>query len=84
MTYGEDTMAGSKIAARGQAWEVYRHQQLTKALSFTMSYLYIDYDYTGSNGFFGDFGNPSSTSSAQAANAVSEAQDVKAYMRYKF
>ncbi|QKJ21568.1 DUF3373 family protein [Poseidonibacter lekithochrous] len=84
MTYGEDTMAGSKIAARGQAWEVYRHQQLTKALSFTMSYLYIDYDYTGSNGFFGDFGNPSSTSSAQATNAVSEAQDVKAYMRYKF
>ena len=84
MTYGEDTMAGSKIAARGQAWEVYRHQQLTKALSFTMSYLYIDYDYTGSNGFFGDFGNPSSTSSAKAANAVSEAQDVKAYMRYKF
>jgi len=84
MTYGEDTMAGSKIAARGTAWEIYRHQQLTKALSFGLSYLYIDYDYTGSNGFFGDFGNPIDTNSANAANAVKSAQDIKAYMRYKF
>ena len=84
MTYGEDTMAGSKIAARGTAWEIYRHQQLTKALSFGMSYLYIDYDYTGSNGFFGDFGNPIDTNSTAASNAVKSAQDIKAYMRYKF
>jgi hypothetical protein len=39
MTYGEDTYAGSKIATRGQAWEVYRNQKLTDALSFGVSYV---------------------------------------------
>ncbi len=29
MTYGEDTFAGSKIATRGDAWEVYRNQKIT-------------------------------------------------------
>ena len=80
MTYAEDTMAGSKIAARGQAWEIYRNQQLTKALSFGLSYLYIDYDYTGSNGFFGDLGKPEKI----GANDVQSAQDISAYMKYKF
>ena len=78
MTYGEDTYAGSKIATRGQAWEVYRNQQLTKALSWGLSYVYMDYDYAGSNSFFGADGNPDAT-----LNVVS-AQDVRAYMRYKF
>lgn len=78
MTYGEDTYAGSKIATRGQAWEVYRNQQLTKALSWGLSYVYMDYDYAGSNSFFGADGNPEAT-----LNVVS-AQDVRAYMRYKF
>lgn len=86
MTYGEDTMAGSKIAARGTAWEVYRHQKLTKALSFGLSYTYIDYDYTGSNAFFGVEGTPNKIGSTQAnaQNAVESAQDIKAYMRYRF
>uniref|UniRef100_UPI0040484895 DUF3373 family protein n=1 Tax=Aliarcobacter sp. TaxID=2321116 RepID=UPI0040484895 len=78
MTYGEDTYAGSKIATRGQAWEVYRTQKLTDALSFGVSYVYMEYDYAGSNSFFGADGNPNTT-----LNIVS-AQDVKAYMRYKF
>ncbi len=80
MTYAEDTMAGSKIAARGTAWEVYRHQKLTDALSFTLRYTNIDYDYTGSNGFFGDFGAPSTPS----GEAVTEAQNITANMRYRF
>lgn len=86
MTYGEDTYAGSKIAARGQAFEVYRTQKLTEALSFGVSYVYIDYDYTGSNSFFGADGEPMSMSDAQAngQNPVKEAQDIRAYMRYKF
>ncbi|MFY4806074.1 DUF3373 family protein [Aliarcobacter butzleri] len=86
MTYGEDTYAGSKIAARGQAFEVYRTQKLTEALSFGISYVYIDYDYTGSNSFFGADGEPMSMSDAQAngQNPVKEAQDIRAYMRYKF
>lgn len=80
MTYGEDTMAGSKISARGQAWEIYRHQDLTDALSFTLRYTLIDYDYTGSNGFFGDFGAPRSI----GANDVAEAQNITANIRYRF
>jgi hypothetical protein len=78
MTYAEDNFAGSKIATRGQAWEVYRNQQLTKALSFGLSYVYMDYDYAGSNSFFGEDGNPNATLD------VVSAQDVRAYMRYKF
>ncbi len=86
MTYGEDTYAGSKIATRGQAWELYRNQQLTKALSFGLSYVYMDYDYTGSNSFFGAEGTPYAIGGTQAntMNAVESAQDVRAYMRYKF
>ncbi|MFY9075266.1 hypothetical protein CRU99_10165 [Malaciobacter mytili] len=82
MTYGEDTMAGSKIAARGTAWEVYRHQKLTDALSFTLRYTQIKYDYTGSNGFFGDFGTPVKIS--DSPNAVEEAKNFSANIRYRF
>jgi Tfp pilus assembly protein PilE len=83
MTYGEDTYAGSKIATRGQAWEVYRTQKLTNALSFGVSYVLMQYDYTGSNSFFGADGTPVAISDA-GGSAVKEAQDVRAYMRYKF
>ena len=86
MTYGEDTYAGSKIATRGQAWEVYRTQKLTNALSFGLSYVLMQYDYTGSNSFFGADGTPMTMAETQSAgqNPVKEAQDVRAYMRYKF
>ena len=83
MTYGEDTYAGSKIATRGQAWEVYRNQNLTKALSFGVSYVYMDYKYTGSNSFFGVEGKPVLISEA-GDKAVESAQDIRAYMRHKF
>jgi len=53
-TYAEDTMIGSKLAARGDAWEAYFTYQLTDALSAQIRYTKIDYDYTGSNGFFGN------------------------------
>jgi len=54
-TYAEDTMIGSKIAARGDAVEAYFTYQLTDALSAQIRYTKIDYDYTGSNGFFGNY-----------------------------
>lgn len=54
-TYAEDTMIGSKLAARGDAWEAYFTYQLTDALSAQIRYTKIDYDYTGSNGFFGSY-----------------------------
>jgi len=81
-TYGEDTMAGSKVAARGTAWEVYRNQKLTKALSWTLRYTKIDYDYTGSNGFFGYYGAPVDIDSSPTA--VKEAQNITANIRYRF
>jgi hypothetical protein len=54
-TYGEDTMIGSKLATRGDAFEAYFTYQLTDALSAQIRYTKIDYDYTGSNGFFGNY-----------------------------
>jgi len=57
-TYAEDTMIGSKLAARGDAFEVYYTYQLTKALSAQFRYTAINYDYTGSNAFFGADGAP--------------------------
>ncbi len=82
MTYGEDTMAGSKIAARGTAWEVYRNQKLTDALSFSLRYTHIKYDYTGSNGFFGDYGTPVDIN--KSPTSVEEAQNITANIRYRF
>jgi chaperonin cofactor prefoldin len=94
ITYGEDTLIGSKLAARGNAYEVYFTEPLVKnILSFQLRYTYIDYDYAGSNGFFG--GQPSSTSGSgtpyaisntmsNAGSYVDKAQDIRAYIRYKF
>jgi len=84
MTYGEDTAVGSKIAARGTAWEAYYNKSLTKALSSSVRFTQIDYDYTGSNGFFGDLGAPNDSNSAAGTNAVKKAQNITAYIRYQF
>jgi len=53
-TYGEDTMIGSKLAVRGDAYEAYFTYKINKALSAQMRYTKIDYDYAGSQGFFGN------------------------------
>jgi len=53
-TYAEDTMIGSKLAARGDAWEAYLTWHIDDALSAQVRYTKINYDYTGSQGFFGD------------------------------
>lgn len=90
ITYGEDTMIGSKIAARGDAYELYFTEPLVdNILTFQLRYTYINYDYAGSNGFFGSVtGTPMSMSEAIAAGAgasvVDKSQDIRAYLRYKF
>lgn len=92
VTYGEDTMAGSKIAARGDAFEVYYQKPLTKALFFDVRYTDITYDYTGSNGFFGNDGMPMSWSDVTAyqtnygmtADPVKEATDLRASISYRY
>ncbi len=86
MTYGEDTMIGSKIAARGTAVEAYYTKPLTKALSASIRYTSIKYDYSGSNGFFGSASAPVELSKDMqgASNYVAEATDLRAYLRYRF
>ncbi len=91
ITYGEDTMAGSKIAARGTAWEVYYTKPLMKGLYFNARYTKIDYDYTGSNSFFGEDGTPYTIAEAKAAydnntgaDVVESATDLHISVSYKF
>lgn len=81
ITYAEDTMIGSKIAARGDAYEAYyTHYFLPKIFSAQLRYTYIDYAYNGSNGFFGTLGAPTPISS----NSVDSAQDMRLYFRYRY
>jgi len=70
-TYAEDTMIGSKLAARGDAWEAYFNYDITDALSAQIRYTKIDYDYTGSNGFFGNYSGGSNKISDIKAGAES-------------
>ena len=91
VTYGEDTMTGSKIAARGTAWEVYYNKPITKALEANLRFTQIKYDYTGSNMFFGEDGAPmtmaEAIASAQAGEGsvpVEKAQDIRLAVTYKF
>jgi len=96
VTYGEDTLAGSKLATRGSAYEAYFTEPLIgDVFSFQLRYTYIDYKWSGSNGFFGSStGTPreiskisSNTNPAIAGSAgstVDTAQDIRAYLRYRF
>ena len=87
VTYAEDTMIGSKVAARGTAWEVYYNKPLTKALNLNVRYTAIDYDYTGSNGFFGAEGNPMEISTLPANYKplyVDKANDLRLAVSYRF
>ncbi|MFT7004220.1 MAG: hypothetical protein ACJAWW_001577 [Sulfurimonas sp.] len=86
ITYGEDTNIGSKIAARGDAFEAYMTEYLVEdILSLQIRYTYIDYEYTGSNGFFGDeTGTPYKISDMSSGNVVDKAQDIRFYLRYKY
>jgi len=86
ITYGEDTLIGSKIAARGNAYELYFTEPLVDdILTFQLRYTYIDYDYSGSNGFFGTTsGTPMKISDTPSNMIVDKAQDIRAYIRYKF
>lgn len=86
-TYGEDTMVGSKLAARGKAYEAYYTQPiLGKTLTGQLRYTKIDYDYAGSNAFFGDEGHPYDIDSAQAKmfGAVKTASNIMGYLRYRY
>lgn len=87
-TYGEDTMIGSKMAVRGNAYEAYWTQPLIKdVFSMQIRYTYLDYEYTGSNAFFGDGGTPLTMSEAvnnYGMDPVETAQDLRVYFRYRY
>ncbi len=87
-TYGEDTLIGSKLAARGNAYEAYWTQPLIDdVFSMQVRYTYIKYDYTGSNGFFGDGGTPYSMAEAKAnpyMDPIETASDLRVYFRYRY
>jgi len=90
ITYAEDTNIGSKIAVRGDAYEAYITEYLVDdILSIQLRYTYIDYDYTGSNGFFGNVsGTPdritNTTTDAAGNSVVKSAQDIRFYIRYRY
>jgi len=82
-TYGEDTLAGSKLATRGDAYEIYYNLPvLGKNLTAQLRYTYIDYDYTGSNMFFGQSGMPMDVDTTPGA--VTEASDLRLSLRYRY
>jgi hypothetical protein len=95
-TYGEDTLVGSKLATRGSAIEAYWSQPLIDdVFSMQVRYTSMTYDYTGSNGFFGDGGTPYSMQEAKTLNSlfgmlgggydpVEKAQDLRVYFRYRY
>ncbi len=82
-TYGEDTMIGSKLATRGDAYEVYYNLPLLgKNLTAQLRYTYIDYDYTGSDTFFGWTGTPMDVDTTPGA--VKSASNIRASLRYRY
>jgi len=86
-TYAEDTLAGSKLAARGDAYEIWFNKDLIgKTLTAQVRYTYIDYKYTGSNGFFANGGTPLTIDQAEAIGmtTVDKAQDIRFYIRYRY
>lgn len=89
VTYAEDTLIGSKVAARGSAYEFYWTEPFSDgSMSWQIRYTYIDYDYTGSNNFFGTDGTPMTMAEAIAggmgAYAIDKSQDIRFYLRYRY
>jgi len=77
-TYGEDTLAGSKLATRGNAYEVYYNFPLVgKNLTGQLRYTQMDYKYGGSDMFFGQSGDP-------AYKNIDTAKNIRAYLRYRY
>jgi len=82
-TYGEDTLAGSKLATRGDAYEIYYTLPIVgKNLTAQLSYIYMDYDYAGSDMFFGQTGNPSGMMGVMPY--VEKAYNIHASLRYRY
>jgi hypothetical protein len=70
-TGAEDSLVASKLAARGQVWEAYWHQNIVSDKFFvTLGGQYYDYEYTGSGNPLGAPVKISEVTSLDALNAV--------------
>lgn len=70
-TGAEDSLVGSKMAARGQVWELYWHQNIHEYNFFiTLGGQYYDYEYTGSGNPVGAPVKVSEANSLDALNAI--------------
>ena len=92
-TYGEDTLIGSKLAARGNAYEIYYIQPLVgNMLTMDLRATHIRYNYTGSDSYFGHEGRPMSIGEAYALHKkypiapipVEKATDIRLSFRYRY
>ncbi|MDQ1340882.1 MAG: hypothetical protein QG567_2040 [Campylobacterota bacterium] len=86
-TYGEDTMIGSKLAARGNATEVYYTQPIVgNNFVAQLRYTTITYTHTGSQGFFGSEGMPLEIDDAVAMgmDPVEKATDMRFSLTYNY
>lgn len=82
-TYGEDTLAGSKLATRGSAYEAFYNFPLVgEYLTGQIRYTYYDYNHAGSDTFFGQTGNPDGLMGMLPY--VDDAQDIRFYLRYRY
>ncbi|MCX5881416.1 MAG: DUF3373 family protein, partial [Deltaproteobacteria bacterium] len=78
-TGAEDSLVGSKLAARGQVYEAYYIQPIYKDNFFIkLGGQYFDYDYTGSGN---PLGEPVSISSATAFDSLNAIYD-KVWVAY--
>ncbi len=81
--YGEDTLIGSKLSARGDAYEAYYNFPiLDRFLTGQIRYTYINYNYTGSDMFFGTTGTPYDVDTTPGA--VKSASDIRLSLRYRY
>ena len=78
MTYGEDTLAGSMAAVRGNAYDLYYNKQIISNLSAGFRATYLNYNHSGSEAFFGIGSNPNQN------DYINKAYDIKSYIRYNF
>lgn len=73
MTGAEDDLVGSKLAVRGDVYELYYHQPIVGDKLFaTIGYQYFDYDYTNSGSYLGA---PVKISEATAFNTMTAVAD---------
>lgn len=90
ITYSEDTFIGSKMATRGNAYELYWTEPFANdTMSWQLRYTYINYKYSGSNGFFGSVtGTPMTMTQAvgagYGAQITDSASDLRFYLRYRY